>query len=91
MNENMQPVQTNGEGRIVVGQGQPVYSQRTYNIRRFERHPYDKYEGAYRDGTQSSYPLNRGVSVPPAIIYEDVETGLLTTNIGKFEKWIGNE
>lgn len=79
------------DGRVVVSEGVPVYSRREYIIRHFERSPWDGYEERVRKGfgiPPHPTTVRKTDLIEPAIVFEDKETGLLTTDVAKFEAWL---
>lgn len=59
-------------------------SERSYLIRRFHTHAVDRVPPGAVWGSDS-----RSREMPIAILYEDTETGIITADVSKFEKWIG--
>lgn len=74
-------------GLVMISPGTPVYSKREYIVRRFERNPYDGFE-TREVPHQVLRPARGSATIEPAIVFEDKETGLLTTNVAKFEAWL---
>lgn len=70
----------NLKGHVMLGNN-PVYSKRRYLIRRFKPGAFDR----HAVGQYPSRGTGRGEE---AILFEDVETGIITADVAKFEKWI---
>lgn len=69
------------DGRIILGHGAPQYSDRAYKVRRFKADPYDRFDPP------------RVVNIDPretptVVLFEDAETGILVTDVRKFETWV---
>lgn len=75
------------DGHIMISPGTPVYSRREYVVRKYIRSAYDAYD-PMRPPNATDLTRDYSQYKEPAIIFEDKETGLLTTNVVKFEAWL---
>lgn len=72
--------QINSKGHVILG-NTPTYSKRSYLVRRFK-------PGAFDRMAVGQYPSRGTGRGEEAILFEDVETGIITADVAKFEKWI---
>lgn len=75
----------NREGQVVLGQGAPIYSKRSYRVRRLKADAYDSVT------PESMHLAGSVLADRTVILYQDVESGILVSDVRKFEAWIEKE